>query len=374
MIIGLGRIALISAVVASSLVAADVKIGVVMPLSGAVAGYGKMAHRGIEIANEMRPKLANGDTIKLVVVDSKSDKIEATNSMQRLVSSDKVNAVIGEMISTNTLAMTKIADDTRTPLVAPAATNDRVTKNRKYVSRVCFADSFQGVVGANLAFNELKAKKAAILFDSGSDYSIGLTKAFRTQFTKLGGTIDIEAQVPAGSKDFKAQISSVKAKNVDVVYIPVYYNEAALIAVQAQQLGLKAAFIGGDGIAADKIFFEVGKDAIEGYMATDYYSPDAEQSETGKKFLERYNQKFNDGKANVFAAVGADAYGVIIDAMDKCGNPNDKECINKNIRSTKDFSGVTGIISIDQNGDAIRSAVINEVKNGELVYKTTINP
>ncbi|MGP1579836.1 MAG: ABC transporter substrate-binding protein [Wolinella sp.] len=370
------KLALISAISAGSLVAGEVKIGVVLPLSGPVGGYGQAALRGITLAHELQSKLVNGDTIKLIIIDNKSDKIESANAMQRLVSSEKVDAVIGAMTSTNTLAMTKIADDTKTPLVAPAATSDRVTKNRAYVSRVCFADSFQGIVGANLAFNNLKAKHAAILFDSSSDYSIGLTKAFRTQFTKLGGKIELEAQVPAGSKDFKAQLSSVRARNFDVVYIPIYYNEAALIAVQAKQLGLKNTFIGGDGIAADKIFFEVGKDAVDGYLTTDYYSPDpnAKQTTRGDSFIARYTKEYNENKAPVFAAVTADAYDVIVRAMEQCENPKDRECINKNIRTTKDFEGVTGIISINEQGDAIRSAVINEVKNGRLVYKMVIHP
>lgn len=161
---GMFKLALISAVAAGSLVAAEVKIGVVLPLSGAIGGYGQSANKGITLINELKPTLANGDTIKLVVVDNKSDKIESANAMQKLVSSDKVDAVIGALTSTNTLAMTKIADDTKTPLIAPVATNDRVTKGRNYVSRVCFSDSFQGVIGANLAYNDLKAKKAAVLF------------------------------------------------------------------------------------------------------------------------------------------------------------------------------------------------------------------
>ncbi len=370
---GMFKLALISAVTAGSLVAAEVKIGVVLPLSGAIGGYGQSANKGITLINELKPTLANGDTIKLVVVDNKSDKIESANAMQKLVSSDKVDAVIGALTSTNTLAMTKIADDTKTPLIAPVATNDRVTKGRNYVSRVCFSDSFQGVIGANLAYNDLKAKKAAVLFDSGSDYSIGLTKAFKQQFTKLGGKIEIEAQVPAGTKDFKAQISSVKAKGVDVVYIPIYSNEAALIAIQSKQLGLNVPFIGGDGIAADKVFFEVGKEAIEGYMATDYYSPDAKQTPKGAEFMAAYAKKYNNEKVHTFAAMIADAYGIITSAMEKCTNPKDKECVNQNIRATKNFEGITGTISLE-NGDAVRSAVINEVKSGEMVYKTTINP
>ena len=221
---------------ASSAQAAEIKIGVVLPLSGALSGYGQPSQKGLDIIQSITPTLKNGDTVKLIVIDDKSDKVEAANAMQRLVSSDKVDAVIGEVTSSNTLAMTKIADDSKTPLVSSTATNDRVTRNHPYVSRVCFSDSFQGVVGANLASRDLKAKTAAIVFDSSNDYSVGLAKAFRTQFLKNGGTIPIEVQAPGGSKDFKAQLASVKAKNVDMIYMPIYYTEGALIAVQAKQL------------------------------------------------------------------------------------------------------------------------------------------
>lgn len=165
---------------ASSAQAAEIKIGVVLPLSGALSGYGQPSQKGLDIIQAITPTLKNGDTIKLIVIDDKSDKVEAANAMQRLVSSDKVDAVIGEVTSSNTLAMTKIADDSKTPLVSSTATNDRVTRNHPYVSRVCFSDSFQGVVGANLASRDLKAKTAAIVFDSSNDYSVGLAKAFRT--------------------------------------------------------------------------------------------------------------------------------------------------------------------------------------------------
>lgn len=139
------------------------------------------------------------------------------------------------------------------------------------------------MVGANLASRDLKAKTAAIVFDSSNDYSVGLAKAFRTQFLKNGGTIPIEVQAPGGSKDFKAQLASVKAKNVDMIYMPIYYTEGALIAVQSKQLGLNKPVVGGDGLAADQVFFDVGKDAVNGYMTTDYYSPNAkEQTPAGK--------------------------------------------------------------------------------------------
>ncbi|PZT47789.1 branched-chain amino acid ABC transporter substrate-binding protein [Helicobacter valdiviensis] len=351
--------------------AEDVKIGVVLPMSGAVGGFGELGKRGIDLAYEAKSTTKNGDKIQIILVDNKSDKIESANAMQKLVSSDKVSVVIGPMISTNALAMTKIADDNKTPLISPVATNDRVTKGKKYVSRISFADSFQGIIAANLAIKDLGAKKVAILFDNSSDYSIGLAKAFRRQIKKLGGEVVIETNAQAGTHDFKAQLSSIKAKNPDALYLPIYYTEGALIASQAQQLGLKVPTIGGDGLTSNKIFFEIAKEAGEGYMVTDYYSTSSKQTAEGEKFIKAYQDKYKE-EVSTFSAMLADAYGVAVQAIEQCG-AKDKECINDKIRNVKDYEGISGKFSLN-NGEAIRSAVINEVKNGKLVYKTTIEP
>lgn len=359
-------------ILGGSLMAKEVKIGVVMPMSGAIGGFGQSAWKGIELQNELTPTLKNGDTVKLILVDNKSDKIESANAMEKLVSSDKVTAVIGALTSTNTLAMTKMSDTKKVPMVAPVATNVRVTKNKEYVSRVCFTDDFQGVVGANFGYKNLKARTAAVMIDSKQDYSIGLAKAFEKQFKQLGGKVVKKTIITGGDKDFKAQLSAIKSANPDMVYIPIYSNEAALIALQSMQLGLKMPFVGGDGIGADKVFFEAGKGAVEGYMATDYFSPDAQQTASGEVFAKAYDKKYG-GKVHTFAAMSADAYNVIVSAMNQCSNPSDSQCVNKNIRSTKNFEGVSGVISLE-NGNAIRSAVINEVKDGKFAFRTVVNP
>lgn len=348
-----------------------IKIGVVLPVSGAVGGFGELGKRGIDLAYKAQSKTKNGDSITVVFVDNKSDKIESANAMQKLVSSDKVDVVIGPMISTNALAMTKIADDSKTPLIAPVATNDRVTKGKKFVSRVSFADSFQGLIAANLAFRDLGAKRAAILFDNSSDYSIGLTRAFRNQFKKLGGEVVVEANAQAGTKDFKAQISSIKAKNPDVLYLPIYYNEGALIAIQAKQLNLNVPTIGGDGLVSNKIFFDVAKDAGNGYMVTDYYSTSSKQTPKGETFIKEYEATYKES-VSTFSAMLADAYGIALQAIESCPL-HDKVCINDKIRNVKDYEGISGKVSL-KNGEATRSAVINVVKDGQLIYKTTINP
>ncbi len=369
----LGKALCLGALVVVPLCAGEVKIGVIMPMSGAIGGFGQSANKGIELMHELAPKLKNGDDIKLILVDNKSDKIESANAMDKLVSSDGVTAVLGALTSGNTLAITKKADESKTPVVAPVATNVRVTKGREYVSRVCFIDDFQGVVAANYAFKEMGKKNAAVIIDSKNDYSIGLAKAFEKQYKALGGTIVTKALITGGDKDFKAQLSAIKGSNADFIYMPLYSNEAGLIALQAAQLGLALPVIGGDGIVADQVFFDVGKDTINGYMATNYYSAEAKQTPEGEAFMSAYEKKYSE-KVHVFAAMSADAYNVIVDAMNKCEDPKDKVCVNKNIRATKDFSGVTGVISIDEEGNAIRSAVIEEVQNGATKYKATVNP
>ena len=361
----------LSGMLASFLSAETVKIGVVLPVSGAVGGFGDLGKRGIDLAYKAQNKTKKGDPVEIVFMDNKSDKIESANAMQKLVSSDKVSVVIGPMISTNALAMTKIAEDNKTPLIAPVATNDRVTKGKKFDSRVSFADSFQGLIAANLAFQDLGLKRAAILFDNSSDYSIGLAKSFRNQFTKLGGEIVIEANAQAGTKDFKAQISSIKAKNPDVLYLPIYYNEGALIAVQAKQLGFNIPTIGGDGLTSNKIFFDVAKEAGNGYMVTDYYSTSSKQTPKGEKFIKEYEATYNE-PVSAFSVMLADAYGIALQAIEECG-AQDRICINDKIRNVKDYEGIGGKVSLIE-GEAIRSAVINEVQDGKMIYKTTINP
>lgn len=354
--------------------AKEVKIGVVLPMSGPIGGFGQSANKGVVLAHELQPKLKNGDTIKVILLDNKSDKIESANSMQKLVSSDSVAAVIGALTSTNTMAITKIAGQNRTPLVAPVATNILVTKNRKYANRVCFSDAFQGEVAANFIKNELKKTNVVLITDVKQDYSIGISKVFKRKFKKLGGKVLKQVKVTSGNTDFKAAISSIKSLNPELVFFPIYSAEAALIAKQAKQLGLNVPFVGTDGMTADKVFFETGGDAVEGFYNTDLFSADAPKTTDASKVFEKaYMKKYNES-VHPFAALSADAYNMIVNAMNQCSDPSDGVCINDKIKSTKGFAGVSGVITIEENGDATRSAVINQVKDGKLIYKTTVNP
>ena len=368
-------LSLVSAVVlTTSIYAKEVKIGVVMPMSGPIGGYGQSANQGLQLAHELEPKLKNGDTIKVILYDNKSDKIESANAMQKLVSSDDVAAVVGALTSTNTMAITKIAGQNRTPIVAPVATNILVTKNRKYANRVCFTDAFQGEVAANFIMNDLKKKNVVVITDVKLDYSIGISKVFKRKFKKMGGKVLKQVRITSGNTDFKAAISSIKSLNPEVVFFPIYSAEAGLIAKQAKQLALNVPFVGTDGMAADKVFFETGGKAIEGFYNSDTFSSDAPKTtEISKSFNKAYNEKYNE-KIHPFAAASADSYFLIVKAMNECKDPTDGTCINEKIKATKGFQGVTGIISMEPNGDAKKSAVINQVKDGKLVYKTTVDP
>ncbi|MEA1915421.1 MAG: ABC transporter substrate-binding protein [Campylobacterota bacterium] len=363
-----------TAMAASIGYAKEVKIGVVMPMSGPIGGFGQHAVKGLNFANELTPTLKNGDTLKLVLLDNKSDKIEAANAATKLISSDKVTAIIGALTSTNTMALTKIAEDGKTPVVAPVATNPLVTKRRAFTSRVCFNDNFQGSVAANFAFNDLKLKSAVVITDVKNDYSIGISSVFKRAYKKMGGTIAKVVKINQGDTDFKAMLSNIKTLKPELIFIPFYSAEVALIAKQAKQLGINAKFLGTDGMAGDKVFFEVGKDAVEGFYGTNLFSSDAPKTtDASKDFDTKFRAKFNEAP-HPFGVLSAEAYNVIVAAMNGCKDPSDSICVNKNIRATKDFQGVSGVISLDEKGDAVRSAVIETIKDGKSVYLKTVNP
>ncbi|NLC28547.1 MAG: ABC transporter substrate-binding protein, partial [Campylobacteraceae bacterium] len=222
------------ALLSSLATAKEIKIGAVMPMSGAVASYGQTAFAGVELANKMQPTLNNGDTIKIILVDNKGDKVETSTATTRLISSEGVVGILGALTSTNTAQVISVAEKSQIPVIAPAATNDQLTTKREYANRVCFMDSFQGEVVANYAFNELKLKTAAVIIDQAQVYSLGLAKAFEQTFKAAGGKIVKKITVSSGDKDFKAVVSQVKSANPDFMFLPLYHPEASMFARQAK--------------------------------------------------------------------------------------------------------------------------------------------
>jgi branched-chain amino acid transport system substrate-binding protein len=361
------------ALVASVACAKEVKIGAIMPMSGAIAAYGQTAYEGLTLANKLEPKLKNGDTVKIVLIDTKGEKVEAANAATRLITADKVAAIVGELITTNTQQVVSIAETHKVPVVAPAATADKLTQRRNFVSRVCFTDSFQGEVVANYAYKTMGLKTAVVVRDQAQVYSIGLAKAFEKVFVQNGGKVLKTISINSGDKDYKAIVSQIKKDNPDMIFLPVYHPEASMFARQAKEIGLDKPMFSGDGVD-NPTFLELGANAVEGYMLTatfDYAAPPTQRS---KEFLKEYEKMSGKQEMASFTALGADAYFLLMDAMNKCEDPNDGVCIDREIKKTKNFEGVSGVINMSPQGDPIRSAVIKEVKDGKFVYKATVNP
>ena len=369
----LATIATSVALLASVGVAKEIKVGVVMPMSGPLAAYGQVANEGVTLAHKLQPTLKDGTKIKLVLVDNKGDKVETATATTRLISSDKVVAILGALTSTNTAQVISVAEKREIPVIASVATNDKLTARKNFANRVCFMDSFQGEVIANYALNDLGLKTAVVIIDQAQVYSIGLGKAFEKAFTKGGGKIIKKIKVTSGDKDFRAVVSQIKSANPDFMFLPLYHPEASMIARQAKQIGLTQPMFSGDGVA-NQIFIDLAGESVEGYMFTDFFDYTAPPTQKSKDFIAAYTKETGKAELNSFTALGADTYFLLIDAMNRCADPSDSVCINKEIKATQNFEGVSGIINMDKSGNAIRSAVIKVIKDGKAVYKTTVNP
>ena len=357
----------------------DIKIGVVYELTGSTASFGTAAANGAKLA--FKEINANGGVlgkqIQIAVADNKGEPSESSNAMTKVISQDKVVAVTGFTTSSNGIAGSTVAEANKIPFVAAATTNPKVTldentgKVKNYTFRVCFIDPFQGTVGANFVLNSLKAKNAAVMIDNSSDYSKGLSKFFKDAFIKGGGSIAIEEAYLQNDQDFKTVLTKIKATNPDVIYVPGYYGEVGKIIKQAREIGITVPFVGGDGWDSPKLAEIGGPDALNNTFFTNHYSVE-DNSPKSKAFLDAFQKEYGQ-VPDAMAVLGYDAAYALVDAI-KRANSTDSEKIREAIASTKDFQGVTGALTLNDTHDAIKSAVIIEMKNGKQVYKETVKP
>jgi len=353
-----------------------VKVGVSAELSGAVASYGTSCKDGIMLAiDELNAAGGiNGKKVEPVVVDTKSDPAEATNVAAKLVGK-KVAVLIGPLTSGNVKATAPVVTQGKIPLIAPAATADDVTvangKVREYIFRTCFSDSFQGVLMADFAYNDLGKRNAAILVDNSNDYSKGLAKNFRDEWTKLGGKIVAEEACMKGDRDFAATMTKIKAKNPDFLYITAYYEEAAPAVKQARELGLNIPMGGGDGWDSPKLVEAAGASNLNNCFITNHYSSQDKDPKV-LKFVEAFKAKYNK-EPDAFAALGYDAFNMWADAAKRAGD-TDPAKVTKALSETKDFAGVTGNMTVDANHNVVKAGVIIEYKDGKQVMRTKVQP
>lgn len=361
---------LISLIISIASASEPINVGALLPMTGSVAAFGQMGWDGIQTARKIQPH-ALGRPIELKLADTKSDKVDSANAMSRLIEKEKVIAVLGEMISGDTIAAADYSERSKIPMISPTATNPIVTQGKKFVFRVCFVDPEQGRVGAKLAIDNLKAKTAAIIYDISQDYCVGLKTFFQREFTQLGGKIVSETMFKTGDRDFTPQLSRIKSMNPDVIYAPIYYTECALIAKQAREMELNAPILAGDGVQAPELIQLGGKD-VEGIHFTAHFHEDMVDTPLAKQFVELF-KKDTGKELDSFAAQAGDAYFVLIDAINRAGSSNPQKICDA-IVQTRDFQGVTGKITMKPNGDAIKAMVVNKVKDGKFAYVTTIMP
>ena len=359
--------------VATAATPTEVRIGVYEPMTGAMAAGGQMTWEGIELAQKQRPNVL-GLPVRLILVDNRSDKVEAATAVTRLVQKDKVHAIIGSYGSALSMSGGPVAQQAKVPVMGCSPTNPLVTIGNDYYFRACFIDPFQGRVMAQFAFEKLGAKTAAIIQDVAQDYSVGLANFFREAFIELTG--DPKAIVgftsyQTGDRDFTAQLTYVANAKPDVVFAPGYYADAAVLVTQARSLGLDMPFLGGDTLEAPE-FIEIGGKDVEGVYFSTHYSADAPITPASEEFVALYKAEFSKAP-NTFAALGYDCYMLVLDAIEKAGVV-DPVAIRDTMAKTKDFVGATGIITLDANGDATKSAVVLQVQDGEFKLVDVVHP
>ena len=349
-----------------------IKVGYYGDLSGRTSNFGQSTKNGVEMAADEINKAGgiNGRQVQILSEDDEGRPEKAATVVTKLIDQDRVVALLGEVASVNSLAAAPKAQAAKVPMISPSSTNPAVTQVGDYIFRVCFIDPFQGDVMAKFAANTLKAKKAAIMLDFNSPYSRGLTEFFEASFTKLGGQIVNKQSYTQGDRDYKGQLTAIRSANPDVIYVPGYYGEVGVIAKQAKQLDIKAPLLGGDGWDSTQLW-DLGGDALNGSYISNHYSVD-DPSPAIQKFVADYKARYGN-IPDALAALGYDAMRVLADATKRAGTTQEPQ-LRDAIAATKNFPGVTGNITIDENRNAVKPAVVLKLQDRKYIYVETIYP
>lgn len=347
-------------------------IGAYLSMTGSMATFGVTTERGAKMAVDELNAAGGllGRKVELVVLDDQGKADEAGNTVTRLIDVNKAVAIVGEVASTLSLVGGRIAQRRQVPMVSPSSTNPKVTEVGDYVFRVCFLDPFQGFVMAKFAREKLNLTKVAILKDVRNDYSIGLSDAFKKAFTELGGSIVAEESYSAGDTEFSAQLTKIKGAGPEGLYVPGYYTEAGAIARQARRLGITQPLMGGDGWESPELRNIGGADVVGSYFSNHF----AHDNPTpfAKKFIDAYHAKFHE-PSGALSALGYDAVMVIADAI-KRGNSADPKSIRDQLAQTREFTAVTGKLTLDANRNPVKPAVVVKVTPEGEVFEAEIAP
>jgi branched-chain amino acid transport system substrate-binding protein len=350
----------------------EILIGEYGSLTGTTATFGISTMNGIEMALDEVNQNGGllGKTVRVIVEDDQGRPEEAQTVVTKLITRNRVVALLGEVASSRTLAAAPVAQQMGIPMVSPSSTNPAVTEVGDFIFRVCFIDPFQGLVMAKFAAQSLQLTDVAVLRDIKNDYSVGLADVFVENFRTLGGTIVADEGYSEGDTDFSAQLTSIRARRPQAIFVPGYYTEVGLIARQAKSLGIEVPLLGGDGWDSPSLI-EIGGAALEGSYFSNHYSVD-DPSPAIQKFVGDYRARYG-ATPDALAGLGYDAAQILFDAIRRAGSA-DPTAIRDALAQTKDFAGVTGVTTLDENRNAVKPAVVLQVNDGKLAYVETINP
>ena len=350
----------------------EIVIGEYGSLTGTTATFGISTKNGIDMAIDEINQAGGllGKRVRVIVEDDQGRPEEAQTVVTKLITRDRVVAILGEVASSRTLAAAPVAQQNGIPMISPSSTNPRVTEVGDYIFRVCFIDPFQGLVMAKFATDTLKAKNVAVLRDIKNDYSVGLADVFVENFKKMGGSIVSDQSYSEGDTDFSAQLTAIKARNPEAIFLPGYYTEVGLVARQAKNLGITVPLLGGDGWDSPRLW-DIGGEALNGSYYSNHSSMD-DPNPAIQKFVADYKARFADAP-DALAALGYDSAMILFDAIRRA-NSTEPARIRDAIAQTKDYAGVTGAITLDANRNAVKPAVVLKVQDGKFPFIETVNP
>jgi branched-chain amino acid transport system substrate-binding protein len=345
-----------------------IKVGIIAPLSGSVLAYGKEGLKGIETAKQLQPYLQNGDRIELVVEDDKNDPALTVERLKKLVEKDKVSAIMTFSSSKPVLAMAKVADNYQTPILAALATHPDITEDDGFISQLAFDDDFQGTVAALFVRDDLLIDTVAVFNDPTSVYSSHLASEFERKFKSIGGEITDRIALTEETAELSDVIKGVYDNAPELLYLPISVKDVIRVVREVRKLDWKPEMMGSDGLISTMIAQHKDEiDLVEGMLATDSFAHRMLLTPFGKRAAEMYSKMYKD-TATAHVALGAEGYAILLDAMNRCSDPADRDCINKQIRSTTNFMGIVGNITIGPDGKSTRPLCINSIQRGRSKF------
>jgi branched-chain amino acid transport system substrate-binding protein len=345
-----------------------IKVGIIAPFSGSDHAKGKDGLKGMETAMQLQPYLQNGDRIELVVENDKDDPALTVKLLKKLVNEVKVSAIITFSSTSPVLGMAKVADQYRTPILATLATHPDITEHNGFISQLCFDDDFQGTVAAVFVRDDLLIDKVAVFSNPSSVYSSHLAAKFESKFKSIGGEITDTVSLTEETGNLSKVIKNVHDNTPELLYLPTSAKDLVRIVREVRKLDWKPKMMGSDGLISTILAQHQEEiDLVDGILATDFFAHGMPLNPFGKRVRDKFREKYKR-IPTVYAALGVEAYSILLNAMNRCSDPADREYINRQIRSTVNFAGLIGNITIGPNGKAQRPLTINSIQGGRSKF------